>query len=777
MADFVTYEMSVPAGRKGQNVSYLRHTESVGKSIVNLIAGQQSSGGKDFTGYSARYDPETKKVVLGITAAAEEQELVAAALRQASIYRGKGAYSPTAKKGIEITSAPAEQSTVSLEKVPARAAADMRYKAIRSFGESAVTDKGDLALPSGIPYTAKATEKAESSIVDRAMDMKQDTRYINTEKLRALNREREDRAAYYGVRPADLNYQVPKDNPYGINQEFVDRQNKKLQQERNKGSQLQGPLMIMMIYKAVMTVISVLQSLYKLAKEGMDRAAEASFSGLAAGISPVDMAAASQTDIRYGLKEGTTASGYQALIGGLNTPFGLNTKMIENLAIMGSAAGDSGLVKSAIDTAVSGQNVSVIYSQIMSAAHKLIAEGKDLTGKNIGKDESARAVIGFLSSSGLGPMAQALTAQEQSAKNTEDNFVYKQGGISVSSNDIAGATAAKEAAGQLKAGVESIAIKLASWMNSVHILDNIYRLLLNWKGTETDKAEYAIHIQQQNKENMEAAQSTLDNIKDSSDVQKVVTATRSAASGGIPLSQITERGIGPGSEGYTVQDIIDTINGKAPLAAASSSNPGSYTAAAIARISNVITALKDKYGKGSSQYQELEEVQKKLFALKSIATVQAELGSNVYKYWNTPLSTAITTMSPLAAIARGQNSAYLGLSDATLLRSGNNFNAAGYLIPSGITASKAYVQQVAAGLFDQTFTKSLVNPEAAGKVSIDWTTQLKLESQTGEVTTVTKQGNTNVASGANVPLVVEPTVLNMSRGQSTEVYGAKVPVK
>jgi len=529
--DFVTYSMSVPASRKGQNVSYLRDMESRGKSIETLFAGTAATDlEKSMTGYIAAYDEKTKRAVLTVTTLKKNESLLQTAMSKALKYRGKGMFSDTAKKQGMISSVETPYIPVSAEGLSPKAVAGAKYSLLRDLGVQDTEDPDTLRLPANIRYTRRMQSRLATKASSEQTVLRPEESIIWKQEL---DRDRKRRALNLGVDPKNLRYEVPAGGKSEIPQDFIDKQNKFLDTQRKQNGSEKSSSFIASMAKLLASVFFIQRTvlkLYEVAKQGADRGLSTAVSSIELGVAPEVITQLQEDEQKYGVAPGTTEKGLSRLLTAFNSPEALESseKQIRGLALLGSGTSQQGkLVQSAVNVAVNGGNIMDVFYGIRQAASELIAKNKDPYGRTMPtKAQSTREVLRFISANLSPEIASLMSHEYQYSGNRE---TANAGGIKPSSNEVLHAASLATALSELTGILTSLKEKIASWVDRSGIINKISDFLISHWGTKEEKAEMVSYNQQINKSRMEATKSTLAAIQNSGDVKEYYRAMSAAA--------------------------------------------------------------------------------------------------------------------------------------------------------------------------------------------------------------------------------------------------------
>lgn len=552
--DFITKVLTVPLTKRAQLPVNQRKIQTVGKGFTSLINDMTTNKlDKQLTGYVSFLDEQTNSLVLKITTLKKYDKLLSDFLRRATKSRSAGGagFNEYGRKNSTIEDVDTEYSTFDLSPMSEKKKASLKYSLLSKTG--IMPGDNDVTLPSNTPITRKVKNEIRRGSVNTSA-LKNEYDYVTWKE--ALERDRKSRAIFEGKKESDLKYQLPENNKYGITQEFVDQQNKQLEQEKLKEAGVgttKGFLFLLLA--GVSSILNVTKKILNYSKQGAEaaQARTASAQEFALSKAELDAIRIRETDLGTAGK-GTILNIFKELTSNYNAATSLNDKELEKLALLGNASGRDTLIQKGLDIALSGGGVLELFNAIEEAVDEVVSQGIDVvSGKYIGSDEAKRQTANFLGGAWLPYLTQSwAVAQSESAGNRT--------GTSVEVTDLTQqvAQAHDVSKSNLEKLLEDLSINLAAWMHQFGILDRIYDILLRMFGSIVDKETQRQFAFDQNTNNSAALQATAAALESSStvqDVQERLKSTTLQKALNTKLGNVTL----PGGRAYspTIRELLD----------------------------------------------------------------------------------------------------------------------------------------------------------------------------------------------------------------------------
>lgn len=522
--DFITKVLTVPLTKRSRLPINQRKIQTVGKGFTSLISDMTTNKlDKQLTGYVSFLDEQTNSLVLKITTLKKYDKLLSDFLRRSTMSRSAGGagFNAYGRKNSTIEDVDTEYSTFDLSPMSEKKKASLKYSLLSKTG--IVPGDNDVTLPSNTPITRKVKNEIRRGSVNTSA-LQEEYDYVTWQE--ALERDRKSRAIFEGKKVSDLNYQLPENNKYGITQEFVDQQNKQLEQERLKDAGVGTTKgFLFLLVTGVSAILNVAKKIMNYSKQGAEAAQSRTASAQEFALSKAELDAIRirETDLGTAGK-GTILNIFKELTSNYNAATSLNDKELEKLALLGNASGKDNLIQKGLDIALSGGGVLELFNAIEEAVDEVVSQGIDVvSGKYIGSDEAKRQTANFLGGAWLPYLTQSwAVAQSESAGNRTGTSVE----VTNLTQQVAQAHDVSRS--NLEKLLEDLSINLAAWMHQFGILDRIYDILLRMFGSIVDKETQKQFVRDQNTNNSNALKATASVLKSSSTVQDVQERLKSS---------------------------------------------------------------------------------------------------------------------------------------------------------------------------------------------------------------------------------------------------------
>lgn len=498
--DFITKVLTVPLTKRTRLPENQRKIQTVGKSFLSLINDMQTNKlDKQLTGYVSFLDEQTNSLVLKITTLKKYEKLLSDFLQRSTKSRSAGGagFNVYGRKNSTIEDAETEYSTFDLNEMSEKKKASLKYNLLSKTGIVAGDDS--VTLPSNTPITRKVKNEIRRGSVETS-EIQKEYDYVTWKE--ALDRDRKSRAIFEGKKESELKYQLPENNEYGITQEFVDQQNKKLQQEKLEDAGVgttKGFLYLLLT--SVSAILGVTKKILNYSKQGAEAAQTRTASAQEFALSQPELAAIRIRETELGTAgKGTILNIFKELTSNYNAATSLNEKELEKLALLGNASGKDSLIQKGLDIALSGGGVLELFNAMEEAVDEVVSQGIDVvSGKYIGSDEAKRQTANFLGGAWLPYLTQSwAVSQSESAGNRTGT------GVEVTDLTQRVAQAYDVSKSNLEKLLEDLSINLAAWIHQFGILDKIYDLLMRFFSSTVDKEAQKQFARDQNMLNAQA---------------------------------------------------------------------------------------------------------------------------------------------------------------------------------------------------------------------------------------------------------------------------------